>query len=179
MYHLKGGIYYVFRAENITCYGPSGSTSSHVLALHQTFIARAYQGCANAALSLGRRGLRIRQYAVRSDGDKADSLLTKRLYNRTSTLSAAISRTVELQKSAALHRDLARARLDLEETRDIEKENTEYSAITDSNHFIMLSAIFVVLGILLLLVLRRFLSSVRAARRTAVTAAEQEEGEEA
>jgi len=163
----------VFKAGNITCYGPSENTN-YVLTLHQTFVARAYHGCANAALSLGRRGLRIRQYSVRSDGDKADSMLTKRLYNRTSTLSAAISRNVELQKSAALHRDLARARLDLEETRDIEEENTEYSVSTDSNHFIMLITVFIVLGILLLLVLRRFLMSVRTARRAAAAAAEQE-----
>jgi len=163
----------VFKAGNITCHGP-GENTDFVLTLHQTFVARAYHGCANAALSLGRRGLRIRQYSVRSDGDKADSMLTKRLYNRTSTLSAAISGNVELQKSAALHRDLARARLDLEESRDIEEENTVYSVSTDSNHFIMLITVFIVLGILLLLVLRRFLMSVKTARRAAVAAAEQE-----
>jgi len=165
----------VYKAGNVTCLGPSESTD-FVLTLHQTFVARAYHGCANAALSFGRHGLRIRQYSVRSDGDKADSMLTKRLYNRTSTLSAAVSRNVELQRSAALHRDLAKARLDLEESRDIEEENTEYSVSTDSNHFIMLVTVFIVLGILLLLVLRRFLVSVRTARRAAAAAAEEEEG---
>jgi len=164
----------VYKAGNVTCTGLSGSTT-FVLALHQTFIARAYYGCANAAVSFGRRGLRIRQYTVRSDGDKADSMLTKRLYNRTSTLSAAVSRSVELQKSAALHRDLTKARLDLEETREIEEENTVYSNSTDSEHFIMLMTVLIILGILLLLVLRRFLVSVRAAKRAAAAAVEEGE----
>jgi len=126
-----------------------------VLNLFDTFTGRGYHGCGNGAVSLGRRGLRIRQYAVRSDGDTADSALTKRLYNRTSTANIGASRVASVHSSASLQRDLAITRSDLQDMQDIQEDKEEEYQFSDSMQSSLLLCLSVVVLVLVILVIRR------------------------
>jgi len=171
----------VTKTGELTCYHSHGEVV-HPLKNYETFLGRGNLGCSNAAVSFGRRGLRIRQYNVRSDGDTADSVLTKRLYNRTSTVNVSGVRFATVLGTAVLHRDLAMAKGDLQDMQDLQEENDDEFRTSNDVQFGLLAVVLTGVLVLFLLVIKRVCRDRMTKRRRDQTAkrkaTEQEEEKE-
>jgi len=120
-----------------------------------SFSSTGYHSCQNSKLQFGARGLRLKSFNVNSDDATVDTLLTKKLYNQTSTLVLEKLRSQHSKINEGFNQGILKAQDEIIELKDLAIRESMSRQGDSLTYTVVLSLLGFFVAILVLLIVVR------------------------
>jgi len=120
-----------------------------------SFSSTGYHSCQNSKLQFGARGLRLKSFNVKSDDATVDTLLTKKLYNQTSTLVLEKLRSQHSKINEGFNQGILKAQDEIIELKDLAIRESMSRQGDSLTYTVILSLLGFFVAVLVLLIVVR------------------------